>query len=114
MSDHDLKLLEEDSLLSLSGELPNGLPDEFVALFVAAKKDAEPCFRTNDQDIQSLFRLIKAAPTVSSLLNIFDRLRGTAFNVTTADMMEQEMLITAFIVTYSRLFASSSGVSGFG
>lgn len=113
MLGRELIIWEEDGLLFLSGELPDGLPAEFLGFFVAETKDGKSCFQTDDKDIQSLFRLINAVPTVSSLHYIFDRLRGAPLPVATSDLMEQEMLTTAFIVTYGRLYASGQGTSGF-
>lgn len=56
-------------------------------------------------------RLINAIPTTSSLSYIYHRLRTSKFEATAEAVMEQEVLTTAFIVTYGRLFARSDGAS---
>ncbi|NIG74061.1 hypothetical protein F3J34_10685 [Klebsiella sp. Ap-873] len=65
-----------------------------------------------DGDIDNLIRLGNCMLTVSSLGYIYHRLRTAEFKPTMEAVFEQEMLTTAFVVTYSRLFVDGKGASG--
>lgn len=103
---------EDNEFVYVPEELFKHLPKEYREAAEARKKQGENVLRIADKDIQRLIRLINAIPTTSSLSYIYHRLRKTKFELTAEAMMEQEMLTTAFIVTYARLFASGDGTSG--
>lgn len=106
-------LWEDDEFVYVPEELFKHLPKEYRDAAKARKQQGEDVLRIADKDIQHLIRLINAIPTTSSLSYIYHRLRTSKFEVTAEAVMEQEVLTTAFIVTYARLFASGSGASGF-
>lgn len=107
---HDL--WEDDEFVYVPEKLFKYLPKEYRDLANARKQEGEDILRIVDKDIQGLIRLINAIPTASSLSYIYHRLRTSKLEITAEMMMEQEILTTAFIVTYARLFASSDGTSG--
>lgn len=102
---------EDDEFVYVPEELFKYLPKEYREAAEAHKQQGVDVLRIVDKDIKGLIRLIKAIPTSSSLSYIYHRLRTAKFEVTAEAMMEQEMLTSAFIVTYARLFAKSNGVS---
>lgn len=105
-------LWEDDEFVYVPEKLFKHLPKEYRDLADARKQEGENILRIVDKDIQGLIRLINAIPTASSLSYIYHRLRTSKLEMTAEMMMEQEILTTAFIVTYARLFASSDGASG--
>lgn len=104
-------LWEDDEFVYVPEELFQHLPKEYREAAEARKQQGEDVLRIVDKDIQGLVRLMNAIPTSSSLSYIYHRLRTTKFELTADAMMEQEVLTTAFIVTYARLFASGKGAS---
>lgn len=102
-------LWEDDEFIYVPEELFEHLPKEYREAAEARKQQGEDVLRIADNDIQGLIRLINAIPTTSSLSYIYHRLRTASFRPTAEALMEQEMLTTAFIVTYARLFASGNG-----
>lgn len=103
---------EDDEYVYVPEELFKLLPPEFLEAVEARKTQGSNILQIADNDIKNLIRLGNAIPTTSSLSYIYHRLRTAKFELTTEAMMEQEMLTTAFVVTYSRLFVSGSGGSG--
>jgi hypothetical protein len=105
-------LWEDNEFVYVTEELFKHLPQKYREAAHARKQQGEDVLRIADGDIKKLIRLINAIPTTSSLSYIYHRLRASKFEVTTVAFMEQEMLTTAFIITYARLFASGDGASG--
>ncbi|MEO9648760.1 MAG: hypothetical protein ABJ360_22240 [Roseobacter sp.] len=105
-------LWEDDEFVYIPEEFFGLLPKEYREAAAARKKQGEDVLKIVDRDIQGLIRLANAIPTTSSLSYIYHRLRTAKFEATAEAMMEQEVLTTAFIVTYARLFASGDGASG--
>lgn len=103
---------EDDDYVYIPEELFKHLPDEYREALEARKQQGSDILQIADKDIKSLVRLANAIPTTSSLSYIYHRLRTSKFDVTAEAVMEQEMLTTAFVVTYSRLFVSGNGGSG--
>ena len=111
MGPEQYNLWEDDQFVYVPEELFKHLPKEYRDAAQARKQQGEDVLRIGDGDIQSLIRIINAIPTTSSLSYIYHRLRTSKFVATAEAMMEQEILTTAFIVTYARLFASGNGAS---
>ncbi|WP_157969048.1 hypothetical protein [Tropicimonas sp. IMCC34011] len=103
------ELREDDEFVYVTEELLKYLPKEYRDAAQARKQQGEDVLRIGDKDIQGLIRLINAIPSTSSLSYIYHRLRTSIAEVTPATLMEQDVLTTAFIVTYARLFASGNG-----
>ncbi len=103
---------EDDQYVYIPEELFKYLPAEYRGAVEAGRQQGSHILQTVDSDIKSLIRLTNAIPTTSSLSYIYHRLRTAKFELTAEAVMELEMLTTAFIVTYARLFASGNGGSG--
>jgi hypothetical protein len=112
MSSEQQNLWEDDEFVYVPEELFKFLPEEYREAALARKQQGEDVLQVVDKDIQGLIKLANAIPTTSSLSYIYHRLRTAKFEATAEAMMEQEVLTTAFIVTYARLFASGDGASG--
>ncbi|MBY4841169.1 hypothetical protein [Pantoea sp. DY-5] len=102
-------IFEGDDYYSVSEEFFSKLPADLRAPFEQIMKKGAEIISGCDKEIESLIRLIKVIPTTTSLSYIYRRLRTTKFEITTESMLEQEMLTTAFVVSYARLFAKSNG-----
>ncbi len=112
MRQEQLNLREDDKFVYVPEELFKHLPKKYRDAAQARKQQGEDLLQIVDKDIQGLIRLINAIPTTSSLSYIYHRLRTSKFEPRAEVLMEQEMLTTAFIVTYARLFAKGNGASG--
>jgi hypothetical protein len=112
MSAEQHDLWEDDDYVYVPEELFKHLPKEYREAVQARKEEGEQLLRIVDRDIQGLIRLMNAIPTTASLTYIFHRLRTTKFTITSEAWMEQEVLTTAFVVTYGRLFAKGEGATG--
>ncbi|MGH0214426.1 hypothetical protein NKY66_10980 [Sinorhizobium meliloti] len=103
---------EDDEYVYVPEELFKHLPPEYLEAVEARKQQGSNILQIADNDIKSLIRLANAIPTTAVLSYIYHRLRTAKFDRTIEALMEQEMLTTAFVVTYSRLFVSGNGGSG--
>ncbi|MCI9500203.1 MAG: hypothetical protein HFE69_21475 [Enterobacter hormaechei subsp. steigerwaltii] len=103
---------ENESFLRISKEEFSKLPEEFRDAIHACFHRGNIKISEADHDLQNLIRWGKAVPTTSSLRYIFRRLRETKFEATMESAFEQEMLTTAFVVAYSRLFVDGKGTAG--
>ncbi len=103
---------EDDEQVYIPEELFKHLLPEHLEAIEAQMQAAREALQVADKDIQSLTRLAKAIPTTSSLSYIYHRLRTMKFEATSETLMEHDVLTTAFIVNYSRLFVSGNGGSG--
>ncbi len=112
MQSEQQNVWEDDEFVYLPEKLFKHLPKEYREAAETRKQQGEHVLRIADKDIRGLIRLVNAIPTTSSLSYIYHRLRTAKFEATAESMMEQEMLTSAFIVTYARLFASGKGASG--
>ncbi|MBW4962945.1 hypothetical protein [Sulfitobacter sp. CW3] len=102
-------LREDEEFVYVPEEFFNLLPKEYREAAEARKQQGKKVLRIADNDIKGLIRLARAIPTTSSLSYIYHRLKTAKFEVTAEALLEQEVLTTAFIVTYARLFASGNG-----
>lgn len=105
-------LYEDDNYVYVPEELFKFLPPELLESFEAQKKHGSDILQIADADIKKLIRVVNALPTTNSLTYIYHRLRTANIEPTTEMYLEHEMLTTAFIVTYSRLFVEGNGGSG--
>lgn len=110
MKSEEPNLWEDDEFVYISEDLIQFLPNEYREKIDSLKQKGEDALRIADSDIQGLVRLVNAIPTTASLSYIYRRLRETCFEPTVEAIFEHEMLTTAFIVTYARLFVESNGV----
>jgi hypothetical protein len=106
------QISEDDEYFYVPEELFKHLPPEYQESVEAQRKHGSDVLRIVDKDIENLIRLLKAIPTTNILTYTYHRLRMAKFEATTEAFLEQEMLTTAFIVTYARLFVEGNGGSG--
>lgn len=104
---------EDDQFVYVPEEFLRHFPKEYREAAQAVKVQGEELFQVADEDLKVLVRLLRAVPTTASLSYIYHQLRAARFEVTTKAYLEQDVLTTAFVVTYGRLFAKGSGTSGF-
>lgn len=102
---------EDDKERYLSLDALELLPNEIREQLQSHLSNANDMLAKADADIRNLHRLVKMMATVASLNFIHQRLRNASFEITIESALEHEMLTTAFVVTYSRLFVGSSGAS---
>ena len=102
-------ILEDEDFVYVPEELFKYLPDNFQSLVNARKKQGETMLDVADKDLHALAKLVNAFPSVISLGYTYQRLRDTKFRKDMDSVLEQEMLTTAFIVTYGRLFTTGHG-----
>ncbi|MCG1031794.1 hypothetical protein J5S76_07345 [Bacillus amyloliquefaciens] len=102
---------EDEKNLYISQEAIKQLPDEIREQLESHLSYGKEMLAKADEDIMNLKRLVKMMTTVSSLNFIHQRLRNTSFEITIDSALEHEMLTTAFVVTYSRLFVGTTGAS---
>lgn len=112
MQQEQNNLWEDDEFVYVPAELFKHLPKEYREAAEARIQQSDDIIRVADKDIQALIRLMNTIPTTSSLSYIYHRLRTTKFEATIEAVMEQEVLTTAFIVTYARLSANGKGATG--
>lgn len=102
---------EDDKNCYLSHEALKLLPVEIREQLVSHVSYGNEMLAKAHEDIVNLERLVKMMTTVSTLNFIHQRLRNTSFEITLDSALEHEMLTTAFVITYSRLFVGSTGAS---
>lgn len=102
---------DSDDFIVIPEELFQYLPENYRHSIEAMKQKGIEALQIVDPDINNFIKLIKAIPTTASLSFIYHQLRKMEFEPTIDWYFQHEALTTAFIVTYSRLFASSSGIT---
>lgn len=68
--------------------------------------------RSVDGELTGLSKLSASSTSLATLKYVRDRLRGYRFDATMDKILENEMLVTAFVVTYARL-SHGGAASGF-
>lgn len=103
---------EDDKFVYIPEELFELLPATYRAAAEVRKDQGTKILQVVDDDLQRFAKFGSTIQTVASLRYNFQRLRALRFDGTTEAFFEHEMLTAAFVVTYSRLFASRNGGSG--
>ncbi|HWV32184.1 MAG TPA: hypothetical protein VN038_21130 [Dyadobacter sp.] len=85
------------------------LPPEMRALADATQEHVTSIVRSVEKEIDRLNVIGGALPTMVSLRYIQYRLQNTKFEATTESILEQDMLMSVFSVTYKRLVDGGSG-----
>ncbi|KND57355.1 hypothetical protein BVER_02736 [Candidatus Burkholderia verschuerenii] len=112
MSECALTLWEDEKYLHVPEELFDLLPAEYRAALEERKEQGTDAIQKVGKELNGLLRLCSTIQTVASLRYMYDRLRATTFEITTEGALEQDMLTTAFVVTYARLFGKRGGGAG--
>lgn len=103
---------EDDNYVYVPEELFALLPASYREAAEVRKKEGTNLLQIVDEDLQRFVKLGGTFQTVASLRYNFERLRALRFDGTTQAFFEHEMLTTAFVVTYARLFNARNGGSG--
>ena len=85
------------------------LPEEWQKHFYALKEEGQAVLEAADDNLKILNRLAHAFPTMASLRYIQHRLASTKFEATIEWVLENDMLILAFVTTYARLVQGGIG-----
>lgn len=102
---------EDDNYIYLSQEAYDHLPVDIKNQLGGFLSKGNELLAKVDDDIKNLERLVKTMVTVSTINYIHQRLRDTKFEISIESALEHEMLTTAFVVTYARLFVGTTGAS---
>lgn len=112
MDTSNTTIWEDDDYVYIPEALFSLLPAEYRAAAEVRKEQGTKMLQIVDDDLRRFVKLGSTLQTVASLRYYFHRLRALKFDGTTEGFFEHEMLTTAFVVTYSRLFASRNSGSG--
>ncbi|MBX9646541.1 MAG: hypothetical protein K2X57_05735 [Xanthobacteraceae bacterium] len=85
------------------------LPDEWQQHLSALRNEGQAILAAVDDNLKTLNRLVHAFPTMASLRYIQHRLGSTKFEATMEWVLENDMLISAFVTTYVRLIDGGVG-----
>jgi len=85
------------------------LPEEWQKYVYALKEEGQGVLEAADDNLKILNRLVHAFPTMASLRYIHHRLSTTKFEPTMDWVLENDMLILAFVTTYARLIDGGKG-----
>jgi hypothetical protein len=96
----------------ISEEAIKLLPEEWQNEIIARAEDGRMVLETVDKEITQLERLSKSFYNVTILKYIRDQLSAFKFRPTMEAILELDMLTTAFVATYVRLFTGGNS-SGF-
>jgi hypothetical protein len=89
------------------------LPEEWRNELQATIEDGRAVLRSVDKEITRLIKLSASSMNLVTLKYVRDRLQAYRFEATMDAILELEMLVTAFVVTYARL-SQGGAFSGFG
>lgn len=103
---------EDDENLFIREEAIPHLPPEIRENLQKRLEQGNKLLEGANEDLRNLIKLGRVMPTIVYLKHIHTRLSSTKFEPTIESVLEHEMLTTAFVVTYARLFAEGKGVSG--
>lgn len=102
----------EDGLYVISEDAIKFLPEDWQATINARAEDGRKILAMADRELSQLSRLSNSFYHVTILKYVRDRLATFRFKATMEAILELDMLTTAFVATYVRLFTGGSG-SGF-
>lgn len=88
------------------------LPQEWREELQATIADNRAVLKSVDREITRLIKLTASAMNVATLKYVRDRLQAYRFEASLDAILELEMLVTAFVVTYTRL-SQGGAFSGF-
>jgi hypothetical protein len=115
VADDEAVAFEEDAdeYYVLPEEAIQYLPQEWRDELQTTIEGNRAVLRSVDKEITRLIKLSASSMNVVTLKYVRDRLQAYRFEATMAAILELEMLITAFVVTYTRL-SQGGAFSGFG
>jgi hypothetical protein len=109
MDANELILGEDEEFVYLSEGVIPFLPKEMRAEVLAQKRAGSEVLALVDDDMKIVYRIANAFPAMASLRHIYNRLSSLQFEATTDWAFENEMLTSAFAITYMRLVEGGEG-----
>lgn len=103
---------DDDSYYVISEEAIKFLPKDWQAAINARAEDGRKVLAMADNELNQLSRLSNSYYHVTILKHVRDRLAAYRFKASMEAILELDMLTTAFVATYVRLFTGGGG-SGF-
>jgi len=88
------------------------LPDDLRSQFEAMAEDGRAVLRSVDSELNQAGRISRSMIDIMALKHVRDRLSKYHFSPDMESILELDMLVTAFVVTYARLQQGGAG-SGF-
>jgi hypothetical protein len=79
------------------------LPLEWRAHLESRMQDGRATLKSVDSELTALSRVVKSITALVVLKSIRDRMKAYVFKPNMESLLENEILITAFVVTYTRL-----------
>ena len=110
--DREVASEEEDEYYVIPEEAIQYLPEEWRGELQATLKGNRAVLRSVDKEITRLIKLSASSMNLVTLKYVRDRLQTYRFQPTMDAILELEMLVTAFVVTYTRL-SQGGAYSGF-
>jgi hypothetical protein len=103
---------EQDEYYSIPEEAFELLPEEWRREVQAWADDGRAILKSVDKELSALSRVSNSMVPLVTLKHVRDRLASYKFAATMEAILELDMLVTAFVVTYVRLQEGGAG-SGF-
>lgn len=103
---------EPDEFYVIPEEAIQYLPEEWREQLQSIADDGRAILKSVDNELSQLSRLSFASVNLITLKHVKQRLTNYRFSPTMEAILENEMLVTAFVVTYARLQEGGVG-SGF-
>src|SRR5258706_8013694 len=88
------------------------LPDEMRAQFETMAEDGRAVLKSVDNELNQVGRISRSYAAIALLRHIQDRLSEYRFSANMESILQLDLLITAFVVTYVRIQQGGAG-SGF-
>lgn len=109
MGADDIIVGEDEEFVYLSEEAIRFLPKEMQAEVLAHKKAGDDVLALVDDNMKIIYRLANTYPAMASLRHVYNRLSSLEFEATMDWAFENDMLTSAFAITYIRLVEGGKG-----
>lgn len=100
---------DDNPIYSISEDDFQHFPDEIRSQLETLAEDGRTVLQSVDREIDRAGRLMQARVDLSGLRHIRDRLDEYRFSYDFKAILENDMLTTAFVVTYARIHQSHAG-----
>ncbi|WP_421993936.1 hypothetical protein [Roseococcus sp.] len=100
----------DDEYFAIPEDAIKYLPEEWREPIQAQMDNGRAVLKSIDKELSQLFKLINSIPSLITLKHIRDRMVAYEFSANIDSILENEMLTTAFVVTYVRLHHGGDAV----
>jgi hypothetical protein len=104
---------EADEYYVVPEEALQFLPEQWRSHFRAMADDHRAVLKSGDKELSQIIRILKSFSTLAALKHVQKRLAEYKFAASMDAFMDLDILTTAFVVTYVRLYKGENGSSGF-